>query len=68
LAVDDGALFDPADFVFFALHPQKPASVFEDFERLPIHNFADPVGYGRNTIFEISLPDGDIDRLMPFMA
>ena len=33
LGVDDSSLFDPADFVFFGLHPEEAASVLEDFER-----------------------------------
>ena len=43
-------------------------SVFEDFEWLPIRNFADAVGYSCNAIFEVSLPSGDIDGLMPFVV
>jgi hypothetical protein len=42
--------------------------VFEDFEWLPIRNFADAVGYSCNAIFEVSLPSGDIDGLMPFVV
>ena len=68
LGIDDGSLLDPADFVLFGLDPQKPASVFEDFEWLPIRNFADAVGYSCNAIFEVSLPSGDIDGLMPFVV
>ena len=68
LGVDDGALFDPADFVLLRLHPQKSASVFEDFERLPVHNFAYAIGYGCNAIMKVHLPGGDVDRLMQFVA
>ena len=49
-------------------HASGYKAYLEDFERLPIHNFADMVGYGCNPVFEISLPYGDIDGLMPFMA
>ena len=43
LGVDDGALFNPADLVFLRLHLQKATSVFENFERLPVHHFPDAV-------------------------
>jgi hypothetical protein len=42
--------------------------VLEDFERLPVHNFADAIRYGGNAVVKIHLPGGDIDSLMQFVA
>ncbi len=36
LFIDDGMLFDPANFAFFGFHMQKAAAVLNDFKRLPV--------------------------------
>jgi hypothetical protein len=36
LAVDDGALFNPADFVLFGFYPEEAASALHNFQFLPV--------------------------------
>ena len=66
--INYGPLFDPADFVFVGLHLEKPASVFQDLERLPVHNCANAVGYGCHSIVKVHLPGRNIDGLMLLVA
>jgi hypothetical protein len=42
--------------------------VLQDFEGLPVHNFADAVGYGCNTIMKVHLPSGNVDCLILHVA
>jgi len=62
--VDDGALFDPADLVLLGLHPQKAATVLEHFKGLPIDDFADAIGDGRDPIVEIHLSRRNVHHLV----
>jgi hypothetical protein len=68
LRIDDGALFNPADFVLIRLYPQKAASVLQHFELLSVDDLADAIGNGGHAIMQVHLPGGNIDGLMLLAA
>ena len=66
--VNYGTFFNPADFVFLSLYAEKPATVFQDFELLPVHHLAHAVRHRGDAVLKVHLSDGDVDGFMPLMA
>lgn len=66
LAVDDGTLFNPADFALLSFYLEEPAVVLEHFKLLAVgdrrHAFADR----SDTVVQVDLPRGHVNRFMLF--
>ncbi len=63
LAVDNGALFNPADFVLLGLYLDKAAAVFEDFKLLAVGHHGDAFADGGHAVMQIHLPRGDVNAV-----
>jgi hypothetical protein len=68
LGVDDGALFDPANFVSSGLYAEKPAAMLENFEGFAVCDHTNAIGDGGNAVVKVHLPCGDIDSLVLLVA
>jgi hypothetical protein len=67
LIVDDGAFFNPADFILLRLHFEKPAVVFENFELLAVGHQTYALTYGSKAVVQITLPRGHINSVVLLM-
>jgi hypothetical protein len=68
LGVNDGALFNPADFVLLGLDLEEAAAVLEHFQLLAVDHHAYTIGDGGYAVMKVRLADGDVDRLMQHMV
>jgi hypothetical protein len=68
LAVDNRALFDPADLVFFSPHFEESAAVLKNLERLPVHDLSHALRNGCNAVVKIHLARRDVDGFVLLMA
>jgi len=68
LAVDNGALFNPAYLALFRLYLEEAAAAFENLERLPVHDLGHTFRNSGHAVVEVHLPRGDVDGVVVLRA
>jgi hypothetical protein len=66
-AVDYGAVFYPADFVFFGFYFEEAAVVIEDLEGLAVDYRGYACRDGGYPVMEVHLAGGDVDGVVLLM-